>query len=599
MINIIGISAFYHDSAACLVTDGEIINAAQEERFTRIKNDPSFPFNALKFCLENNNFTLDQIDLIVFYEKPFIKFERIIETHLNVAPHGFKSFLIQIPLWFKNRIFIKNYIYEQLKKLDYKKVPEITFIPHHFSHLASAFYPSPFEESAIITIDAVGEWTTASIGYGRGNKIKILKELYFPDSLGLFYSSLTYYLGFKVNSDEYKVMGLAPYGNEASNDFKNIYERLKRFIKINEDGSVQLNQRYFNYLYEDRMVNEKKWKELLGFKKREPDEELCQYHCDLALAGQRLLEEAVLKTVQFTKKLLNSKNLSLAGGVFLNCVANSKILESGLFDNIWVQPAAGDAGGAIGSALAGYYVYFNKERLVDKKRFDAMKWSYLGPSYDRAEILKVVKKHGLSFKIYDNFDQLIDQVTDFILEDMVVGWFQGNLEWGPRALGNRSILANPYKKEMQKVVNLKIKFREGFRPFAPAILEEDLERIFDFNISSPYMLFVAYVKDEFRFDNKQLNNLSVREKINFSASKFPAVTHVDYSARLQTVREEANPRFYKLLKRFKEKTGFGIILNTSFNVKNEPIVYSPQDAVNCFLRTEMDLLVMENILIKK
>lgn len=600
-MNIIGISAFYHDSAVCLLSDGKVLNAVQEERFTRIKNDMSFPVNALKFCLENNGLEIDDIDLIVFYEKTFIKFERILESILLSAPKGIKTFIKQMPVWIKDKIFLKKNIYDYLSngKKDNKLYDKITFIPHHFAHSASAFYPSNFEESAIVTVDGVGEWTTASIGYGNGNKIEVFKEMSFPHSLGLFYSSLTYYLGFKVNSDEYKVMGLAPYGNESSKEFKKIYDRFKLLIKINEDGSIFLNQDFFNYLLEEKMVNEKKWLNTFGFLKRNKDDKIEQYHCDMALAGQKILEEALLKMCRFAKLLTKSNNLSMAGGVALNCVANSKILEEGIFNNIWIQPASGDAGGAMGSAFAGYYNYFNKPRYINNEDFDKIQWSFLGPEYSNLEIERVIKKYRLKYKKIDDLDNLTDLTIGEILSGKVVGWFQGKLEWGPRALGNRSILADSTKKEMQKIVNMKIKFREGFRPFAPAVLEEDFNKIFDGKIGSPYMLLTAKVKEEFRNYKDDIKNLSLKDKIDFPSSKFPSVTHIDYSARVQIVNEKSNPKFFKLLKKMKEKIGYGIILNTSFNVKDEPIVCSPDDAIRCYLKTDMDLLVIENFMVFK
>ncbi len=600
-MNIIGISGFYHDSAACLIKDGEIINAVQEERFTRIKNDHCFPINSIKFCLENNDLTINDIDLFVFYEKPFIKLERILETHLIAAPKGFSLFLKQIPLWFKNKIFFKQIMLQTLSTLGNIKKEHINlfFVPHHFSHAASAFYPSPFDEATIVTIDGVGEWATATVGYGKGKEINIFKQLNYPNSLGLFYSSVTYFLGFKVNSDEYKVMGLAPYGNKKSANYNKIYEKLKSLIKIYDDGSVFLNLQYFNYLYEEKMVNEKKWDQLLGFKKREKDDPIEQHHCNLALAAQHILEESILNITKYAKKIAPSKNLCLAGGVFLNCVANYKILKEGLFENIWIQPAAGDAGGAIGCAYYAYHKFFDAPRVIENGKTDKMRGAYLGPEYDLKDIIKSLKRHRLNFRIFEDFDLLIEAVVNYLLQDFVIGWFQGRLEFGPRALGNRSILADPRKKEMQQIVNLKIKFREGFRPFAPAVLEEDSKKIFDLQIYSPYMLFVGTIKDIFKYPDDGIELYSLKEKINFKSSLFPAVTHLDYTARLQTVNEQTNPKFYKLLKKFKEKTGYGIILNTSFNVKDEPIVCSPDDAINCFLKTGLDMLVMENAMILK
>lgn len=600
-MNIIGISSFYHDSAVCLLIDGKVINAIQEERFSRIKNDMSFPINALDFCLKNNGLGIEDIDLFVFYEKPFVKFERILENVLINAPKGLKSFVKQIPVWMKEKIFLKDIIYNYLKngKDDKALFNKIAFVPHHFAHAGSAFYPSNFDESAIITIDGVGEWATASIGHGRENKIRVFKEMYFPHSIGLFYSSVTYYLGFKVNSDEYKVMGLAPYGNERSKDYEAIYDKFKQIIKINDDGSVFLKQNFFDYLYEDRMVKDLKWKELFGFERRKKDEKIEQWHCDMALASQRILESAILKMCKLAKEITRSKNLCLAGGVALNCVANSRILEENIFDNIWIQPAAGDAGGAMGAAFCGYHIYFDKQREIIKEDYDKLNWSFLGPEFSNLQIIPVLKKYKLSYLHFEDFEKLVDEAVKELLKGKVIGWFQGRMEWGPRALGNRSILADPRNKEMQRIVNLKVKFREGFRPFAPAVLEEDFREVFEERTGSPYMLLVSKIKEGLRKYCHSIDNMSVEDKINYSSSVFPAVTHLDFSARAQIVNERTNYKFYRLLKKFKENTGFGIILNTSFNVKDEPIVCSPEDAIKCYLKTDIDLLFIEDFIVYK
>jgi len=599
-MKILGISAFYHDSAACIIENGEIVAAAQEERFTRKKHDHSFPINAIKFCLEYSGTSIEELSAIAFYEKPLIKFERLLETYYAFSPKGLKQFIQAIPVWINEKLFIKSLIKKELSKIEkVKKIPKILFSEHHLSHAASAFYPSPFEEAAILTVDGVGEWATASIGIGEGNKIKLLKEMHFPHSLGLLYTAFTYFLGFKVNSGEYKLMGLSPYGNPKSEKTLEFIKLIKEhLVHIFEDGSILLNQEYFNYATGLEMINEKKWERLFGFPRRLPETELLQEHCDLAYAIQKVTEEIIFKMAGHAKLLTGKDKLCMAGGVALNCVANGKLLKSGMFDDIWVQPAAGDAGGALGAALAVYHLYFDKPRLIVFP--DAMKGSYLGPEYSHIDIEKTARKYKAKYKYYDNFEQLCEDVAKLIAEGKVIGWFQGRMEWGPRALGNRSILGDARNPEMQKKLNLKIKYRESFRPFAPSVLYEDVNKYFDTDKPSPYMLFIAYVLEELR--NKLPENyyeLPIREKLYTLRSSLPAITHIDFSARIQTVHKETNPRYYMLISKFKELTGCSVIVNTSFNVRGEPIVCSPEDAYKCFMRTEMDYLVMGNYLFDK
>ena len=597
---ILGISAFYHDSAACIIKDGEILAAAQEERFTRKKHDPSFPLNAVKFCLEWSGYSLEELDAVVFYDKPLLKFERLLETYYAFAPKGLKQFLQAIPVWINEKLFLKKLIKEELQKIEkVKKFPQLLFPEHHLSHAASAFYPSPFKEALILTIDGVGEWATASICYGKGSKIRILKELRFPHSVGLLYSAFTYYLGFKVNSGEYKLMGLAPYGNPNSERTQRFIELIKReMVKIFDDGSIWLNQEYFEYATGLKMVNEKKWEKLFGFPRRKPETELYQEHCDLAYAIQKVTEEVVFKMAKHGKELTGAKYLCMAGGVALNCVANGKLLKSGLFEDIWIQPAAGDAGGALGSAFSAYHIYFGKPREIVKP--DAMKGRYLGPEFSRIDIEKTARKFKAPYKKFDNFKELATYTAKLIADGKVIGWFQGRMEWGPRALGNRSILGDARNPEMQKKLNLKIKYRESFRPFAPSVLWEDTQEYFDIDRPSPYMLLIANVVEKRR--NKLPDNyheLPIKEKLYYIRSDLPAITHLDFSARLQTVHRETNPRYYELIKAFKELTGYSVIVNTSFNVRGEPIVCTPEDAYKCFMRTEMDYLVMGDYLFDK
>ena len=594
---ILGISAYYHDSAAAIIRDGKIIAAAQEERFTRKKHDPGFPHKAARFCLQQAGIGLADIEAVVFYDKPFLKFERLLETFYNFAPKGFLSFLKAMPVWIKEKLFLKKILIDELSTIDKaagQKV-KLLFSEHHLSHSASAFFPSPFQEAAILTIDGVGEWATASISHGQENQIKVLRELHFPHSVGLLYSAFTYYLGFRVNSGEYKLMGLAPYGNPESAQTKEYIRIIKeKLIDLKEDGSVGLNQEYFDYATGLKMTHNSKWQALFGFKRREGESELEQAHCDLALAIQTVTEEIVLKLAQTAKDLTGSKNICLAGGVALNCVANGKILQSGIFENIWLQPAAGDAGGALGAALATYHIYFQKTR-VPGPALDEMSGAYLGPSFTEAEIQELMGKYSAKSQHFDNFSSLSKKVAQDITLRKVVGWVQGRSEWGPRSLGNRSILGDARNPEMQKKLNVKIKYRESFRPFAPSVLAEDCAEYFDLKGDSPYMLLVAPVSAKRR---KPLpinyHDLSLREKLYHLRSDLPAITHLDYSARVQTVHKETNERYWQLINEFKKQTGLGVIVNTSFNVRGEPIVCTPEDSYRCFMRTEMDVLVIGN-----
>ena len=601
-MKILGISAFYHDSAAAIINNGEVIAAAQEERFTRKKHDFSFPSNAIEFCLNYSGFSLSKLDAIVFYDKPLLKFERLLETYYGFAPKGLISFITAIPVWIKEKMFIKKIIYEELNKInkfDKKKI-KLLFPEHHLSHAASAFYPSPFQEAAILTIDGVGEWATASICYGNGNKITIKKELRFPHSLGLLYSAFTYYLGFRVNSGEYKLMGLAPYGNPNSNNLNKFIEAIKNnLLEIKEDGSIWLNQDYFEYATGLRMVKDKKWEKLFGFPRRETETEILQHHCNLALAIQKVTEEAMLKMAYEAKRLTNAKYLCMAGGVALNCVANGKILNEKLFEDIFIQPAAGDAGGAVGAALAADFIYFNQERISNSKS-DEMKGSFLGPEFSDLDMKFMSRKYDAVYKEFIDFDELIDQVSTLLMDGNAIGWFQGRMEFGPRALGNRSIIGDARNPEMQKKLNVKIKYRESFRPFAPSVLAEDSNHYFKMEGSSPYMLIVENVVEERRTElPPNYQELPIRDKLYYVRSDIPAITHIDFSARIQTVHKETNERFWKLIRMFQQKTGYGLIINTSFNVRGEPIVCTPEDAYRCFMRTEMDYLVMGDLFYDK
>lgn len=590
-----GISAFYHDSAAALTVQGRIVAAAQEERFTRQKHTPVFPANAIRYCLHEAGLNIDDLDAVVFYDKPFLKFERLLQTYYAVAPEGLRSFIQAMPVWINEKLFYKKLIFDGLKDVgtyDKSKIKLLT-PEHHLSHAASAFFPSPYTKAAILTIDGVGEWCTASIGIGENNHITILKKMEFPHSVGLLYSAFTYYLGFTVNSGEYKLMGLAPYGNLHSEETKTFVEIIKtKLIDIKADGSVWLNQSYFDYTTGLRMVKDRKWENIFGFRRRNPEAELEQRHCNLALAIQQVTEEIVIRMAKEARKISKADYLCMAGGVALNCVANGKLLEEKVFKGIYVQPAAGDAGGALGAALSASYMYYNEERTVDTS-MDQMHGAFLGPDYSMKEIQLMNKRVKAVAHHYNDFSELCRFVALKLTEGNVVGWFQGRMEFGPRALGNRSILGDARNPGMQKKLNLKIKKREGFRPFAPSVLSENVSDYFNLTIDSPYMLMVATVKDDRR---KQLpynyDGYSLWDKLYCEKSDIQSVTHVDYSARIQTVHRETNPRYWQLIKEFKNQTGYGLLVNTSFNVRGEPIVCTPHDAYRCFMSTEMDYLVI-------
>ena len=595
MKSILGISAFYHDSAATLLLDGKIVAAAQEERFTRKKHDASYPYNSINYVLNEANLELSQIDQIVFYEKPFLKFERLLETYLAFAPKGFTSFLMSMPVWLREKLFQKKFIFDQLKRNDKKfnDIEKISFSEHHFSHAASAYYPSPFNEAVILTLDGVGEWATSTLAIGKDNKISMIKEIYFPHSIGLLYSAFTYYTGFKVNSGEYKVMGLAPYGNP-----KYTQIILKELIDVKEDGSFRLNMKYFNFATGLTMTNDK-FSKLFGQKVRDPKKELLtQFHMDIASSIQDVIEIIVLKLVKNIQKETKIKNLCLAGGVALNCVANGKIVKDKIFDNVWIQPASGDAGGSLGAAMAFWHQELSKPRLINKLN-DSMNGSYLGPKFEEKVIEKSLTELGAKFIKFES-ENLTEKIAHELNNGKIVGWFQGRMEFGPRALGCRSIIADPRSEKMQKDLNLKIKFRESFRPFAPSILREDLNDWFELNCDSPYMLLVANVKENIQVketeNNKKLFGI---DRLNLKRSSIPAVTHVDYSARIQTVHKETNPRYYDLLEKFKKLTNCPVLVNTSFNIRGEPIVCSVEDAFKCFMGTELDILVCENFILQK
>jgi carbamoyltransferase len=593
MTAILGLSAFYHDSAAALIVDGKIIAAAQEERFTRKKHDSVYPANAIKYCLNEAKLSFNQIDYVAFYDKPFLKFERLLETYVALAPKGFKSFGMAMPIWLREKLFLKDMLIKEIKKND-KDFDDnkLMFGEHHFSHAASAFFPSPFEEAVVLTLDGVGEWATTSVAIGKGHKLDIVKEIHFPHSIGLLYSAFTYYTGFRVNSGEYKVMGLAPYGEPV---YKNLI--LDKLIDLKEDGSFRLDQSYFNYTTGLTMVN-KKFINLFGEPIRKPNiDKLSQFHMDIAASVQAVTEEVILKMTRSLSKEYKIPNLCMAGGVALNCVANGKVLKDGAFKNIWVQPAAGDAGGSLGSALAVWHKELNKPRKVDPN--DSMQGSYLGPSNKQTDIEIELEKCGAKFKSLSEAD-MIDQTAQALADGKAIGWFQGRMEFGPRSLGCRSILGDPRSEKMQKSLNLKVKFRESFRPFAPSVLREDLSEWFNIDHDSPYMLLVDKVKNNKRIKmSKKEKSLFGIDKLNIKRSSIPSVTHVDYSARIQTVHKETNPKYYALISKFKEKTGCSVLVNTSFNVRGEPIVCSPQDAFKCFMGTELDLLVIGNCILSK
>ena len=593
MKSILGISAFYHDSAACLLKNGNIIAAAQEERFTRKKHDPSYPKNAIQFVLDYANLKLGEVDQIVFFEKPFLKFERLLETYVAFAPKGFVSFSKAMPLWIKEKLFQKNLLFNKLKEHDknFKSDKNIFFSDHHLSHAASAFFPSPFEEAVVLTADGVGEWATTTVAIGKKNELDIKKEIHFPHSLGLLYSAFTYYAGFKVNSGEYKLMGLAPYGSP------NYEDKIKKLIDIKEDGTFRLNQKYFNYATGLTMTNDH-FHNLFGQKPRNPkSESLTQFHMDIASSIQKVTEEIMIKLAKSIRDEYGINNLCLAGGVALNCVANGKILQEKIFDNIWIQPAAGDAGGSLGAALALWYIDQGNKRTVNP--IDDMKGSYLGSEFSQDQIENELKLAGAKFDKVD-YESLISKTSDYLANEKAIGWFQGRMEFGPRALGARSILGDPRSDKMQKNLNLKVKYRESFRPFAPSVLREDLSNWFDLNVDSPYMLIVSNIKKQKKIEmTDEQKKLFGIDKLNIKRSEIPAVTHVDYSARIQTVSRNTNKHYYDLISKFKEKTGYPIIINTSFNVRGEPIVNSPTDAFNCFMGTELDYLIIGNFILDK
>ncbi len=593
MTSILGISAFYHDSAATLIKNGEIIASAQEERFSRKKNDATYPKNAISYVLQEAQLTLNEVDYIVFFEKPFLKFERLLETYLAFAPRGFKSFCLSMPIWLREKLFQKKYLFDHLQKQDknFKDINRIKFSEHHFSHAASAFFPSPFKEAVILTMDGVGEWATTTIAVGKENNLKILKEIHFPHSLGLLYSAFTYYTGFKVNSGEYKVMGLAPYGEPKYKDL--IIEQL---MDLKEDGSFRLNMKYFDYATGLTMTN-KNFSKLFGKSVRDPKKEkLTQFHMDIAASIQAVTEEVMLRMTKSIFDEYKINNLCLAGGVALNCVANGKVLKKGYFKNIWTQPASGDAGGSLGAALAYWYHELRKTRKFYK---DQMKGSYLGPKFEDDFIKKELDNLGAKYKNLTRSEIIATSARE-LANNKILGWFQGRMEFGPRALGARSILADPRSENMQKELNLKIKFRESFRPFAPSVLREDVADWFDLNEDSPYMMLVAEVnKNKQKIMTEDEKKLFGIEKLNIKKSLIPATTHVDYSARIQTVHKETNSKYYDLLSEFKKITNCSVLVNTSFNVRGEPIVCSVEDAYNCFMGTNLDVLVIENFILYK
>jgi len=593
VISVLGISAFYHDSAAAIIIDGEIIGAAQEERFTRKKHDASYPKNAINYVLKEAGLKLNDIDHVVFYEKPFLKFERLLETYVGFSPSGFKSFSMSMPLWLSEKLFQKKLLFDALKEHDsnFNDIKKINFSEHHLSHAASAFFSSPYDEAIILTLDGVGEWATTTVSLGKNNKINILKEIHFPHSLGLLYSAFTYFLGFKVNSGEYKVMGLAPYGEPK---FKDII--LVKLIDVKEDGSFRLNMDYFNYATGLTMTS-KKFAKLFNMERRDPEDNLLQIHMDMAASIQAATEEIVLRITRFLSKEFKLENLCMAGGVALNCVANGKILKEGLFKNIWIQPASGDAGGALGAAQAFYYQELDNKRKILKT--DSMNGSYLGPKFSDDQVEDELKSCGANFKKL-TLDQVIKDTAKALSEEKAVGWFQGRMEFGPRSLGNRSIIADSRSEKMQKNLNLKVKYRESFRPFAPAVLFEKVSEWFEINCESPYMLLVADVKKskQLKMTEEQKNLFGI-DKLNIKRSSIPSVTHVDYSARIQTVHKETNPIFHKLIEEFEKITDCPVLVNTSFNVRGEPIVCSVADAFNCFMGTDLDILVCNNFILYK
>lgn len=594
MTAILGISAFYHDSAAALVVDGEIIAAAQEERFTRKKHDPRYPRNAVDYVLSEARLKLSDIDYVVFYDKPFLKFERLLETYVAYAPRGLRSFSMSMPVWLREKLFQKDLLFKELKQHDksFKDVSKLLFSEHHYSHAASAFFPSPFQDAVVLTLDGVGEWATTTVAIGHGKDLEIVKEIHFPHSIGLLYSAATYYLGFKVNSGEYKVMGLAPYGEPRYKDLI-----LDKLIDLKDDGSFRLDQSYFNYCTGLTMTNDK-FSVLFDEPVRKAESDLLtQFHMDVAASIQAVTEEIVLHLTRSLAKEFNIPNLCMAGGVALNCVANGKILRDGAFENIWVQPAAGDAGGAVGAALAAWHRELGNEREVSKP--DGMRGAYLGPAYGQEEIDRRLKACGAVFETVSE-EEMINQTARALSEEKAVGWLQGRMEFGPRALGGRSVLGDPRSETMQKTLNLKVKYRESFRPFAPSVLREHVNEWFELDHDSPYMLLVADVQEDKRREmSEEEKALFGIEKLNIKRSSIPAVTHVDYSARIQTVHADTNPKYHALIRKFKELTGCPVVVNTSFNVRGEPIVCTPEDAFHCFMGTEIDWLVCGNAILRK
>ena len=596
---ILGISAFYHDSAAAILVDGRIVAAAQEERFTRKKHDSSFPINACRYVLQEAGLRYEDLSAIAFYEKPFLKFERLLETYHAFAPSGFVSFTSAMLVWIKEKLFMKRLLKEQLAGLGDGNIP-IFYPEHHLSHAASAFYPSPFEEAAILTIDGVGEWATTTIGRGKGKDIEILRELQFPHSVGLLYSAFTFYTGFAVNSGEYKLMGLAPYGNPDSQRTQDYKKKIEtELVDIRKDGSILLNMDYFEYATGLKMANEKKWEQLFGIPRRKAETEISQAYMDMALAIQQVTEEIVIALARTARELTGCKYMVLAGGVALNCVANGKVLRAGIFDDLWIQPAAGDAGGAVGAAYAVWHIHDGNERHLTGAK-DEMQGSYLGPEFSDKEVSRSLNRYEAKAQYYGDFKSLASAIAGKLSDGNVVGWFQGRMEFGPRALGNRSILGDARNPEMQKKLNLKIKYREGFRPFAPSVLEEDVSNYFDLDRSSPYMLLVAPIREEKKIPlPADYHDKPLDDRLYFLRSDLPAITHIDYSARIQSVSHETNPRYWELICEFKKQTRYGVIVNTSFNVRGEPIVCTPDDAYRCFMRTEMDYLVVGNYVLDK
>ncbi|MDE2071660.1 MAG: carbamoyltransferase [Patescibacteria group bacterium] len=596
----LGISAYYHDSAAALIIDGRVVAAAHEERFTRKKHDDSFPANAVRWVLDEYGLKPSDLAAVVFYDKPLLKFERLLEMYHRYAPRGVGSFVAAMPVWIKDKLFIRGHIRKELEKLEGGKLKNLTllFPEHHLSHAASAFYPSPFDEAAILTVDGVGEWATTVIGHGSGKDISLVAEMRFPHSLGMLYSAFTYYCGFKINSGEYKLMGLAPYGRKGSARVEEFRRKIfDTLIDLKEDGSLLLNMSYFTFATTLRTVDDRKWEALFGIPPRAQESPITESYMDMALAIQEVTDEVMVRLARTAKKLTGSRNLVLAGGVALNCTTNQKIRDAGLFDRVWIQPAAGDAGGALGAALAAEHVYFDGPRRMEKEEFDAMQGAFLGPEYSELDVERMARRFGAVYtRVAD--EALYKEVAARIACGQVVGWMQGAMEWGPRALGNRSILADPRSPDMQKKLNLKIKYRESFRPFAPSVLEEDAAEYFETAEPSPYMLFVAPVKEDRRTEGAPAD-APLSERLNALRSDIPCVTHLDYSARLQTVSKKTNPRYWALINEFKKQTGYGLVVNTSFNVRGEPIVMTPEDAYRCFMNTEMDCVVIGSCIFDK